>query len=101
MKFDPFVVNLADEGGARYLRLGLSLVISGDEKVAKELEESKVKLLRIRSGVLELLAQQTAEHVVSAEGKKELKEKIEEIATEVLEPVEVTDVLFTEFVVQF
>lgn len=101
LKFDPFVVNLADEGGTRYLRLGLSLVIEGDEAEAKELEESKVKLLRIRSAVLELLSQQTSDHVVTAEGKRELKEAIEKHATEILEPVEVTDVLFTEFVVQF
>ena len=30
LKFDPFVVNLADEGGSRYLRVGLSLVIEGE-----------------------------------------------------------------------
>jgi flagellar FliL protein len=101
VKFDPFVVNLADEGGSRYLRFGLTLVIEGDEAEAKHLEESKVKLLRIRSAVLELLTQQTAEHVVTPEGKQELKEAIEKVAVEVLEPVEVTDVLFTEFVVQF
>ena len=101
VKFDPFVVNLADEGGSRYLRFGLTLVIEGDEAEAKHLEESKVKLLRIRSAVLELLTQQTADHVVTREGKQELKESIEKVAAEVLEPVEVTDVLFTEFVVQF
>jgi flagellar FliL protein len=101
LKFDPFVVNLADEGGTRYLRLGLSLVIEGGEAEAKELEEGKVKLLRIRSAVLDLLSQQVADTVVTAEGKQHLKEAIEEAATEILEPMEVTDVLFTEFVVQF
>jgi flagellar FliL protein len=101
LKFDPFVVNLADEGGTRYLRVGLSLVIEGDEAEAKEFEETKVKLLRIRSAVLELLSQQTSEHVVTAEGKQALKEAIEQHASEILEPVGVTDVLFTEFVVQF
>jgi flagellar FliL protein len=101
LKFDPFVVNLADQGGSRYLRVGLSLVIEGDEAEAKALEEGKVKLLRIRSAVIELLSQQTSEHVVTAEGKQQLKEAIEKHATEILDPVEVTDVLFTEFVVQF
>lgn len=101
VKFEPFVVNLADEGGGRYLRFGLTLVIEGTEAEAKHLEETKVKLLRIRSAVIEVLTQQTADHVVTAEGKQELKEAIEKIAAEVLEPVEVTDVLFTEFVVQF
>lgn len=101
LRFDPFVVNLADAGGTRYLRLGLSLVIDGDEHEAKELEENRVKLLRIRSAVLDLLGQQLADHVVTPEGKRELREAIEEIANDVLAPTEVTDVLFTEFVVQF
>jgi flagellar FliL protein len=101
LKFDPFVVNLADPGGVRYLRVGLSLVIDGTAEEAKHLEESKVPLLRIRSAVLELLSQQLADQVVTAEGKQALKHAIEEQANAVLAPVEVTDVLFTEFVVQF
>lgn len=101
LKFDPFVVNLADPGGVRYLRVGLSLVINGTEEEAKHLEESKVPLLRIRSAVLDLLSQQMSEHVVTPEGKQELRHAIEERANAVLKPVEVTDVLFTEFVVQF
>lgn len=101
LKFDPFVVNLADPGGTRYLRVGLSLVVDGDEATAKELETGKVKLLRIRSAVLELLSQQISDQVVTAEGKQALKHAIEEQAKAVLAPMEVTDVLFTEFVVQF
>jgi flagellar protein FliL len=101
LKFDPFVVNLADPGGVRYLRVGLSLVIAGNDAEAKELEEGKVKLLRIRSAVLELLSQQLADEVVTTEGKQALKHAIEAQANTVLAPLEVTDVLFTEFVVQF
>ena len=101
LRFDPFVVNLADEGGTRYLRLGLSLVIDGNEAEAKEIEEGRVKLLRVRSAVLDLLSQQLADHVVTPQGKQELREAIEAIANEALAPAEVTDVLFTEFVVQF
>lgn len=101
LKFDPFVVNLADAGGVRYLRLGLSLVIDGTEEDAKHLEETKVPLLRIRSAVLDLLSQQLSEQVVTTEGKQALKHAIQEQAGAVLAPVEVTDVLFTEFVVQF
>lgn len=101
LKFDPFVVNLADAGGVRYLRVGLSLVIDGTAEDAKHLEESKVPLLRIRSAVLELLSQQLADRVVTADGKHALKQAIQQQANTVLAPVEVTDVLFTEFVVQF
>jgi flagellar basal body-associated protein FliL len=81
--------------------VGLSLVIDGTDEDAKHIEGSKVQLLRIRSAVLELLSQQMSEQVVTPEGKQALKQAIQEQASAVLKPVDVTDVLFTEFVVQF
>jgi flagellar protein FliL len=97
--FEPFVVNLADEGGSRFFRVSLSLLIAGEEN-AKHVEESKVMVTRVRSEILELLATQIAEHLITPEGKAELKKAIAERATHALEHAEVTDVLFTEFVVQ-
>lgn len=100
MKFEPFVVNLADAGGQRYLRVGLSLVVAASPSQVKQIEEHGVKLLRIRSSVLELLSQQVAAEVLTVEGKLALKQSIQERAATVLAPVDVIDVLFTEFVVQ-
>jgi flagellar protein FliL len=73
------------------------------EEQAKELEEDEVAKARVRSSVLEFLTTQTAEHLVTPEGKAELKKEIAERATHALEHehVKVADVLFTEFVVQF
>ncbi len=98
--FDTFVVNLADPGGRRFLRVKLTLVVEGEE-AAKEIAESEVELMRVRSAILELLTQQTADHLTTADGKSELKTAIAEGATHVLEHVKVIDVLFTEFVVQY
>lgn len=96
----PFVVNLADEGGSRFLRVTLSLVIEGEER-AKEVTEDPVLSARIRSGILERLAQQTADHLVTPDGKSELKKVIAEQAAHSAHDLKVTDVLFSEFVVQF
>jgi flagellar FliL protein len=98
--FDPFVVNLSDPGGTRFLRLTLRLVIA-DAEQAKHMEEDELGRMRIRSAILELLTQQTADHLVTPEGKAELKTAIAERAAHALHEVKVSDVLFSEFVVQF
>ena len=98
--FDTFVVNLADPGGRRFLRVKLALVVEGEE-AAKEIAESEIELMRVRSSILELLTQQTADTLTTADGKSELKTAIADGASHVLEHVKVIDVLFTEFVVQF
>jgi flagellar FliL protein len=96
---EPFLVNLADSNASRFLRVTLRLVVD-DEAEAKELGENAVALTRARSAILELLATQESTTLVSAEGKTALKHAIAEKATAVL-GVEVRDVLFTDFVVQF
>jgi flagellar FliL protein len=100
VSFDPFVANLADEGGTRFVRASMKLVISGAEK-AKEVEESAVERAQMQSAILEALTVHTADELVTPEGKAELKKEILERAGHVLHDTKVTDVLFTEFVVQF
>jgi flagellar FliL protein len=97
---EPFVVNLADPGGSRFLRVSLALVVK-DEMAAAELSESPVVKSRIRSSLLELLAQQTSDTLVTPEGKTALKAAIKEQVAHAAHDVEVADVLFSEFVVQF
>jgi flagellar protein FliL len=97
---EPFVVNLADAGATRFLRANISLVVS-DEEHAKELEENAVDTARIRSAILELLAQQHADKLVTPEGKDELKKTIAERVAHAVHEPKVLDVLFSEFVIQF
>ena len=96
---DPFVVNLADKGASRFLRVTIKLVVD-DEGVAKEIEHHEVSKSRVRSAVLELLSAQESAALVTPEGKAELKKAVAERAAHALH-TEVRDVLFTDFVVQF
>jgi flagellar FliL protein len=98
--FEPFVVNLADEGGGRFLRATVQLVVP-DAEAAKEITENAVQMVRLRSNLLELLAEQTSDTLVTAEGKTALKDAIAERAAAVLSPHQVSDVLFSDFLVQF
>ena len=97
---DPFIVNLADPGGRRFLRISLRLLVKSEEE-AKALEEQELVLLKARSAILELLATQKSEELQTPEGKTELKKQIAERAAAAFGGhTEVTEVLFAEFVVQ-
>lgn len=100
VSFEPFVVNLADGGGSRFLRLTVRLVIDEAEE-AEKISKSEVMVARTRSAILELLTEQTSDKLVTSEGKTELKKAILEHASHVVEPAKVSDVLFSDFVVQF
>jgi flagellar FliL protein len=99
VSFEPFVVNLADGGGGRYLRVNVQLVIGGAAAGA-EIEEEAVKKVRLRSGILELLTGQTSDVLMTPEGKEALKHSIGEQASATIEPHKVMDVLFSDFIVQ-
>lgn len=97
---EPFVVNLADPGGSRFLRVSLALVVK-DERAAAELGEDPIVKSRIRSSLIELLTQQRSDVLVTPDGKAALKAAIKNQVSHAAHAVEVSDVLFSEFVVQF
>lgn len=100
VKFEPFIVNLADPGAKRFLRVSVAIIVA-EAEAAKHIEESEVLRMQLRSQILDLLTTQTSDHVVTAEGKTELKTAILEKAHETLAPAEVHDVIFSDFVVQY
>jgi flagellar FliL protein len=100
LTFEPFLANLTDEGGNRFVKATIGLVLE-TEAEAKHLEEKPVVMGHLRSAILELLTLQSAPVLVTPEGKEALKKKIRERTTELLQDQKVIDVLFSEFVVQF
>ncbi len=72
MPMDNMVVNLADPGGERVAQIGITLVLSD----AHAAEEVKSFLPTIRSGVLLLISQRTAEELLKVEGKEKLAKEI-------------------------
>lgn len=72
LPLENMVVNLADPGGDRYAQIGITL-----ELVDKKAEDMvKAYLPRIRSGILLIVSQKTAEELLKAEGKERLAEEI-------------------------
>jgi flagellar FliL protein len=98
--FEPFVVNLADPNTRRFLRINVRLIVAEEEE-AKHIEENQVALMRLRADILEQLTEQTSEQIATPEGKAALKKSIAERARQIVEPVEVADVLFSDLVIQY
>ena len=68
LPLDNMVVNLADPGGEKVAQIGITLELI-DIKVT---EKVKVYLPAIRSGILLLISQRTAEELLLIEGKEKL-----------------------------
>jgi flagellar FliL protein len=100
VNFEPFIVNLADANAKRFLRINVRLIV-GEAEEAEHIQKSEVLLMRLRSDILDLLTEQTSDHIATAEGKAELKKAIAERAHATVAPAEVADVLFSDFVVQY
>jgi flagellar FliL protein len=93
---DTFIVNLADKGGNRYLRVTMDLEL-GDGLVAEELAQ---RLPKIRDSILMVLPAKRFEDISSAEGKVLLRNEIIEKLNSFLAKGQVSNIYFKEFVVQ-
>ena len=72
LPMDNMVVNLADPGGERVAQVGITLQVL-DSKAS---DSVKAYMPTIRSAVLMLLSQRTAEEILSPEGKQKLIQDI-------------------------
>lgn len=68
LPLDNMVVNLADPGGEKVAQVGVTLELSDDHAP----EKVKPYMPAIRSGILLLLSQRTAEELLQREGKDKL-----------------------------
>jgi flagellar FliL protein len=97
---EPFTVNLQPETGDQYLQVAFTLQVDGPEQA----ELIKTNMAKVRSRVLLLLSGKKASEINTVEGKQQLAG---EILAAVQAPFdahgddqEVTDVLFTSFIIQ-
>ncbi|MBP6849993.1 MAG: flagellar basal body-associated FliL family protein [Rhodoferax sp.] len=72
LPLDNMVVNLADPGGEKVAQIGITLELID----AKSVEKVKQYLPTIRSSVLLLVSQRTAEELLQREGKEKLAKDI-------------------------
>ena len=93
---EPFVVNLGGQNPGRYLRASLSLVLR-DETDRQGVKQSGA---RIRDGLIMLLSNKSAERLLAAEGKSDLRDEIVERVNAAAGDELVQAVYFREFLIQ-
>lgn len=94
---ETFIVNLADSGGTRYLRVTLQLELDDTKKFAEALDLRKPQL---RDAILTVLASKRYEEVSSAQGKLILKQELLRRLNSIITEGTIVNVYFTEFVAQ-
>jgi flagellar protein FliL len=72
LPLENMVVNLADPGGERVAQVGITLTVTD----AHAVDTVKAFLPTIRSGILMLISQRTAEELLTAQGKEKLAKDI-------------------------
>jgi flagellar FliL protein len=95
-EMDTFMVNLADQGGKRFLKATIKLKVNSSNVV----EECKERNFEIKDLVLTLLTSKESEDVMRAEDKLALKKQIIETINRILQKGQALDVYFTEFLIQ-
>ncbi len=93
---DTFIVNLADKGGKRYLRMTIDLELDSEEV---ESEVNK-RLPQVRDSILTILPTKRFEDISSGKGKTALRDQMLERINGLLTRGRVTTIYFKEFVVQ-
>jgi flagellar protein FliL len=97
IELQPFIVNLADEGESRYLRMTVSL---GLGEGAGETKPDPLFTTKVRNAMLAVLTSKLSSEILTAEGKAALrKELLRAAQTAVAEP-EVHAIYITDFIVQ-
>lgn len=97
---DPFTVNLNPEEGEQYLQLAFTLQVPD----AEQSEVIKNNMPKVRSRILLLLSSKKASEINTPEGKtqlaKEILEQVNEPFQDRGDEQEVSEVLFTSFIIQ-
>jgi flagellar FliL protein len=93
---EPFLVNLSDPKGKRYLKVTVSLELPSPEAAAK----AEKVVPKMRDMVIMVLTSLSFEEVMTPEGKLRVREELFERFNLIMRPERVKEIFFTDFVVQ-
>ncbi|MGO9380337.1 MAG: flagellar basal body-associated protein FliL [Dissulfurispiraceae bacterium] len=93
---EPFVVNLNDPGGPKFLKVSIQLELAGPSLM----EKAKQKSPQLRDAVITLLTSKSSESLFPPEGKLQLKDEINARMNQILGANTVKNVYLTDFVMQ-
>lgn len=98
---DGFTVNLADREDNHFLRVTMDLALDHLPPGAeKDKPASGLPMARIRDAILSVLAECSADTLLTPDGKTQLKKRLIEALNRNIPELGVRDIYFTEFLVQ-
>ena len=100
MHLEPFVVNLTDPEGDRFLRVGIDLGLEREQDERGHPSQAAMSLARTRDTILSILTACDAQALVTPEGKSDLKDKLTRGLRERAPELGVREIYFNEFLVQ-
>ena len=104
VSIDTFIVNLADPGGNRYLRITMDIELAGkpaDKSAGKTAgDELSKRMPQIRDAILMILSTKRYTDISTTEGKTALREEILNAANGLLASSQISRIYFKEFVIQ-
>jgi flagellar protein FliL len=96
LSMETFVVNLADPGGKRYLRITMALELDDKDFIA----EAKEAVPQMRDKVLLILPAKMFKDIRTSSGKDALRKEIVAQLSPLLKNCKITNLFFQEFVIQ-
>lgn len=93
---DPFIVNLNEPLGKRYLKVKVEFELDKEE-LQPEMDQ---RLAQLRDGILTLLSSKSYKDISDLSGKYQLRAEILGMVNGYLQSGKVKNVYFTEFIVQ-
>ncbi|MDP2690303.1 MAG: flagellar basal body-associated FliL family protein [Deltaproteobacteria bacterium] len=96
VSLEPFIVNLQDNSGTRYLKLNINLELSSDSSGG----ELTALAAQIRDSLIILLSSKSYSDIGTVEGKYQLRDEIVARVNQFLGKSKVKTAYFTEFVIQ-
>jgi flagellar FliL protein len=100
MHLEPFLVNLADADGDRFLRVGIDLGLEREPEQHGRTGEIETPLARTRDTILTILTTCKADALLTPTGKAQLKDDLIKALRDRTPDLGVREVYFTEFLVQ-
>lgn len=97
VSLDTFIVNLADPGANRYLRLTMDLEVTGGKAAEEEVTR---RTSQLRDAVLMILPTKRFGDIISTEGKSALREELLGNLNGLLVSAKIARIYFKEFVIQ-
>lgn len=93
---EPFIVNLQDNSGTRYLKLTVNLELPP----GSSLSELTAQSTQIRDSLIILLSSKSYSDIGTVEGKYQMRDEIIARVNQYLTTTKVKTAYFTEFVIQ-